>query len=196
MKTLFTYSLLALSIFCNISEASISFNENVHQLQESSAVCLLDLANKHFEEYSTVALVKSLRQYWTNLTLGISTEDLWMQRLVNKESWAIMMKFINPDDPRKEFQFGFEKVHNYVIVFQNDIDLKKALEELSLENSWNPHAKFMGYLIGFPGDELVNLVMRLFWKFWVMNVVIFIPKKEINGHHVGGYLQIIAWLSY
>lgn len=178
--------LLPLLIFCTGCTATLSFNEAVHHVQESASDCVLALANNYFDLYSIMALVKSNRQYQTNFTLGISTEDLIMQKLVNTGSWSMMMKFISFEEGKPKLEFGFEKVHNYVIIFQSLFDLESALKELSATNSWNPHANFIGYIVGFPDhrSELMTSVVRLFWKFWVVNVTFFVPVKQINGHLV------------
>lgn len=185
-----TAILLALLLLLSFSasppvSSQITFDESVHYVQESGSNCFLALAIKHFDLHSTLAMVKSRSQYVTSYSLGISTEDLILQKLINTGSWSMVTKFIGTG-AKPKVDYGFEKVHNYVVMFQNVPDLRTALKELSSVNSWNPHAKFMGYFAGFPEDlDLVMAeVVELFWSLWVVEVTFIVPVKEITGHIV------------
>lgn len=162
-----------------------NLNERIHALQQSGANCALKLAKQHFEQYSIITLVKTTGQYKTNLSLALSDEDLILEKLVEEERWTLVMKQTG-EGGREKIDFGFEKIHNYVIVFQNLTHLDKTLTELSLANSWNPHANFLLHVIGFLSDwnSFLTQVVQLLWKFWVINVAIFFPAREINGYMV------------
>lgn len=163
-------------------------DEKVHSVQVSGSDCFLRLATNHFDLHSTLAVVKSKSQYATTLSLGISTEDLILQKLIKTGSWSMMVKFIGAG-AKPKVEYGFEKVHNYVIVFQTSDDLSNALQELSLGQSWNPHANFLTYFLGYPThmDTMMAEVVAVFWKFWAVNVMIVVPSQEIEGHVVRRY---------
>lgn len=95
---------------------SLVFHDAVHKVQISGANCVLNVAHKFFDQYSTIAFVKvSTTSYSTNFNLGISTDDLIMQRLFGDGSWTIMMKYFTATGTKqKRIEFGFEKIHNYI----------------------------------------------------------------------------------
>ena len=165
--------------------SALNFDEEIHRVQQSGASCFLSLAEKNFDPFSTVAMVKTRTLYESTSKLAISTEDLILSKLVESVEWSVMTKMFVNETLKATRDFGFEKVHNYVIVFQSVADLERALLQLTLQNSWNPHARFLAYFAGWSPDfdVVLDSTVKILWKFWVVNVVILAPHKEkMMGH--------------
>lgn len=166
--------------------ALIFFNENIHRVQVSGSQCVLDLGHTFFDNHSTIALVRIEREIKSNLNVGISTDDLIIQQLFNDGSWTIMMKYFSNSQPNQFLDFGFEKIHNYLLVVQYLPVLEGILAELSRAVSWNPHAFFLVYVDRQMDDweEFCQELLEIFWRYWVINVTVMIPSLEIYGHKV------------
>lgn len=180
--------ILSFSLLVTTLAKITSFDDNVHSVLVLGANCFSQLAIQSFDQNANLAIVKSRGQYVTPFSLGVSSEDLILQKLINTDSWSIMTKFIGAGaKPRVEF--GFEKIHNYVIFFQNAVDLENALYDLSHQKSWNSHGKFLCYFVGFPDnfETTMEEVVKVFWSFWVINLTILVPLKSINGHVIVTY---------
>lgn len=179
-------TLLGTALLLAIPSSAFVFNENVHRVQVSGSECVLDVAHKFFDDYSTIALVRIEREIKSNLNVGISTDDLIMQQLFNDGTWTIMMKFFSHSQPQLFLDFGFEKIHNYVLVVQHLALLPGVLEELRRVVSWNPHAFFLVYVDGIviEWEQFCRDLLEMFWHYWVINLTIMIPSEEIFGHKV------------
>lgn len=169
---------------------ALVFHENIHRVQVSGSNCVLGVAHKFFDQFSTICLVRIEREIKSNLNVGISTEDLIMQKLFTDGSWTIMMKYFSGQSdgavPNRQVSFGFEKVHNYVLVLGNLLLVDHVLEELSGTVSWNPHANFLVYVDGLIVEwkKFCADLIEMFWKYWVINLTIMIPSEEIYGQLV------------
>lgn len=164
---------------------SLNFNERIHNLQLSSSSCILKLAQQHFEPFSIISFVKSKFQYRASLTVAYSSENLILENLVHSETWSLVMKLIG-EGGRDQREFGFEKTHNYIILFQDISDLHRVFRKLTSLNSWNPHAKFVLFIVG-PIEQwstFLTEVVQLLWMHWIINVAIFLPTIEFTGHKV------------
>lgn len=156
-----------------------------HGVQMAGAMSYMLLANRHFEPNSILAVVKTRDQYFSRARLGVSTEDLILEKLMQSVNWSTMIKFIGVGS-RPRVDFGFEKVHNYVFVYQNKMELDRALSELSKETSWNSHAKFLVYLAGYPDNfrQMCMDTVNVFWKYFVVNVAILMPEESTGIYRV------------
>lgn len=163
---------------------SLSFNEKIHNVQLSASSCVLKLAHQQFEPGSIISFVKSKYQYRASLAIAYSSEDLLLEALVHSETWSLVMKLIG-ERGREEHEFGFEKTHNYIILFQDISDLTRVFRKLTSLNSWNPHAKFVLFIVGLniEWSPFLTEVVQLLWTLWIINVAIFFPTEEF-GHMV------------
>lgn len=91
------------------------------------------------------------------------------------------MKFVSREDSgadpqrlRPKMDFGFEKIHNYVIVIQTIDDLDNTMQVLSSANSWNPAAKFLISVVGFQNRMRATLraVVQVMWKYFAINLIV------------------------
>ena len=167
------------------SESKIKIDQQVTDLQQSGANCFLIIAQQYFARYSTLAMVKTRNQYKTVATLGQSSEDLILQRLIEPGLWSMVAKSTG-EGSQKKVDYGFEKIHNYVIVGNIVADIEKTLRELSSVNSWNPHAKFLVYFFGNHKSfkDTIAVVLEIFWRYWVINVVVMHPPDEDERGHL------------
>ena len=62
--------------------SALNFDEEIHRVQQSGASCFLSLAEKNFDPFSTVAMVKTRTLYESTSKLAISTEDLILSKLL------------------------------------------------------------------------------------------------------------------
>lgn len=178
------------------------FNENIHILQEGAANCVLEIATRFFYPSSTLALVKSNR-YKTNLTLALSTEDIISKKLLKKGMWSNVMKFVSRDDAkdadrqwlRPKLDYGFEKIHNYVIVIQTIEDLDNLMFDLSSSNSWNPFAKFLLFPVGFKSNfsGFMTALVRVMWKYFAINLMVVAPRSGLDYHLVYVPMVIVCY---
>lgn len=187
--------LVATIIVLAIPTYALVFNENVHRVQVSGSNCVLDVASKFFNNYSTIALVRIEREIKSNLNVGISTDDLIMQKLFNDGSWTIMMKYFSGHSSGQQFlDFGFEKIHNYFLVLRDLAHIESVLGELSRAVAWNPHANFLVYVDGLveEWEQFCEKLIGIFWKYWVINLTIMVPSEEIYGHlvRISGTFQL------
>lgn len=174
-----------------IPSLALVFNENVHRVQESGSKCVHDVAGKFFEKFSTIALVRIEREMKSNLNVGISTDDLIVQKLFNDGSWTIVMKFYSSVQAQHSPDFGFEKIHNYILMFRDLALIDRVLGQLSLTRSWNPHANFLVVIDGLVGDPqlFAQKLIDIFWRYWVINLTILVPSEEIYGH-------LVRWINF
>lgn len=189
--------LVATMMVLVIPSYALVFNENVHRVQVSGSNCVLDLSSKFFLNYSTIALVRIEREIKSNLNVGISTDDLIMQKLFNEGSWTIMMKYFpgNSNSSGQQFlDYGFEKIHNYVLVLRDSAHIEAVLGELSRAVAWNPHANFLVYIDGLVDEwqQFCEKLIGIFWRYWVINLTIMVPSEEIYGHlvRISGTFQL------
>lgn len=168
------------------ASSALVFHDNVHRVQVSGSQCVVDVAYKFFDAYSTIALVRIEREIKSNLNVGISTDDLIMQQLFNDGSWTIMMKYFGHSESPHLPEFGFEKIHNYVLVVQSLVLLESVLQKLSRAVAWNPHANFLVYVDGIVVEwqKFCSDLIDMFWRHWVINLTIMVPSEKIYGHLV------------
>lgn len=190
--------LLITALLLAIPSSALVFNENVHRVHVSGSQCVLDVAHKFFDNYSTIALVRIEREIKSNLNVGISTDDLITQQLFNDGSWTIMMKYFGHSQTTPHLlDFGFEKIHNYVLVVQSLVLLERVLEQLSRAVAWNPHANFLVYVDGIVEEwqQFCTDLIGSFWQYWVINLTIMIPSVDIYGHLVGLTLRPLVYVQ-
>lgn len=78
---------------------------------------------------------------------------------------------------------SIDKIHNYVILIRSESECISVLRILVKSPSWNPHGKFLVHVPRTQKDwqSLVTFIFKQFWKHYVINISINVPRTESSS---------------
>lgn len=168
--------LLLLFFLVSGSGAIGQFNEMVHRLQEVEARCDFGVVNRYFRAESILCVVATTLNINLNKETAKNSYDQILTPIMVGLTHNIMIKMV-PPKANSTYDFGFEKVHNYIIFVTKTNDVDAILELLTKQTMWNPYGNFLIHIVGMVDDfpMLSTYIFNSFWKFFVINIIIIYP---------------------
>lgn len=175
------FALQALTSSGQVSYGIPLFRNEIHALQASIKGCIVTVVQHYFGRGSIICMAQSGYMKRTNSVVQNSTFDLVLEEIMDGFDHSVVIKRAITTRRAPNFTTS-ESIHNYVVFTESAEDCKLTVNKLIESPSWNPHGKFLVYLLVIKGDwePIVREIFAYLWQYFVINVTILIPEMSTN----------------
>lgn len=170
------FALQALTSSRQLSNGIPLFRNEIMALQISMKSCIVTVVQHYFGSGSIICMAQSGYMKRTSSAVQNSTFDMVLEDVMDGSDHSVMIKGTITTRRAPNFT-NSERVHNYVLFTVSAEDCMLIVNMLMESPSWNPHGKFLIYLLYLKTDwePIIKDIFAYLWQYFVINVTIMIP---------------------